>query len=64
MPENINYWKIPKEHQNQIKLAYDNLMLIYEPALIQDPYNLANAISSLDCCLNNKKKIEQNMGYQ
>ena len=49
VPENINYWKIPKEHQNQIKLAYDNLMLIYEPALIQDPYNLANAISSLDC---------------
>ena len=48
-PENINYWKIPKEHQNQIKLAYDNLMSIYESALIHDPYNLANAISSLDC---------------
>ena len=48
-PENINYWKIPKEHQNQIKLAYDNLMSIYESALIDDPYNLANAISSLDC---------------
>ena len=48
-PENINYWKIPKEHKNQIKLAYDNLMLIYESALIHDPYNLANAISSLDC---------------
>ena len=48
-PENINYWKIPKEHQNQIKLAYDNLMSIYESALINDPYNLANAISSLDC---------------
>ena len=48
-PENFNYWKIPKEHQNQIKLAYDNLMSIYESALIHDPYNLANAISSLDC---------------
>ena len=48
-PENINYWKIPKEHRNQIKLAYDNLMSIYESALIHDPYNLANAISSLDC---------------
>ena len=48
-PENINYWKIPKEHQIQIKLAYDNLMSIYESALIHDPYNLANAISSLDC---------------
>ena len=48
-PENINYWKIPNEHQTQIKLAYDNLMSIYEPALIHDPYNLANAISSLDC---------------
>ena len=48
-PENINYWKIPKEHQTQIKLAYDNLMSVYEPALIHDPYNLANAISSLDC---------------
>ena len=49
VPENINYWKIPKEHRSQIKLAYDNLMAIYEPALIHDPYNLANAISSLDC---------------
>ena len=48
-PENINYWKIPKEHKNQIKLAYNNLMSIYESALIHDPYNLANAISSLDC---------------
>ena len=48
-PENINYWKIPKEHQDQLKLAYDNLMSIYESALIHDPYNLANAISSLDC---------------
>ena len=48
-PENINYWKIPKKHQNQINLAYDNLMSIYESALIHDPYNLANAISSLDC---------------
>jgi OOP family OmpA-OmpF porin len=49
VPENINYWKIPKEHRSQIKLAYDNLMSIYESALIHDPYNLANAISSLDC---------------
>ena len=49
VPEKINYWKIPKKHQNQINLAYDNLMSIYEPALIHDPYNLANAISSLDC---------------
>ena len=48
-PENINYWKIPKEHKSQIKLAYNNLMSIYESALIHDPYNLANAISSLDC---------------
>jgi OOP family OmpA-OmpF porin len=48
-PENIHYWKIPKENKNQIKLAYDNLMSIYESALIHDPYNLANAISSLDC---------------
>ena len=48
-PENINYWKIPKEHKNQIKLAYDNLMSIYESALIHDTYNLATAISSLDC---------------
>ena len=48
-PENISYWEIPTEHQNQIKLAYDNLMSIYEFASIHDPYNLANAISSLDC---------------
>jgi OOP family OmpA-OmpF porin len=49
LPQNISYWKIsPDKHFDIIK-GYDNLMVIYEEALLFDPYNLAKAISSLDC---------------
>ncbi|MDC3056371.1 OmpA family protein [Pelagibacteraceae bacterium] len=48
-PEEISYWKIPEENINEIKIAYDNLMTIYEDAKNIDPFNLARAISSLDC---------------
>ena len=48
-PEEISYWKIPEENINEIKIAYDNLMTIYKDAKKIDPYNLARAISSLDC---------------
>ena len=48
-PEEISYWKIPKENINEIKIAYDNLMTIYKDAKKIDPFNLARAISSLDC---------------
>jgi len=48
-PEKISYWKIPEENFNEIKIAYDNLMTIYKDAKKIDPFNLARAISSLDC---------------
>ncbi len=48
-PENTNYWKIPKDKISKINKAYDNLMTIYYQAIKKDPYNLAIAISSLDC---------------
>ena len=48
-PEEISYWKIPEENINEIKIAYDNLMTIYKDAKNIDPFNLARAISSLDC---------------
>ncbi len=48
-PEEISYWKIPEENINEITIAYDNLMTIYKDAKKIDPFNLARAISSLDC---------------
>ncbi len=48
-PEEISYWKLPEENINEIRIAYDNLMTIYKNAKKIDPFNLAKAISSLDC---------------
>ena len=48
-PEKISYWKLPKDKINELKIAFENLMSIYDNAKIYDPYNLARAISSLDC---------------
>tara|TARA_B100000029_G_scaffold499592_1_gene570203 strand:+ start:713 stop:1597 length:885 start_codon:yes stop_codon:yes gene_type:complete len=48
-PQKIEYWKLPKENISEISHSYQNLMNIYEQAKIVDPYNLAVAISSLDC---------------
>ena len=48
-PEEINYWKIPSDKAKDIKSGYNNLLSIYDKALIKDPKNLAKAISSLDC---------------
>ena len=48
-PEEVSYWKLPEENINEIKIAYDNLMTVYKDAKIIDPFNLAKAISSLDC---------------
>ena len=48
-PEDISYWKIPEENIDEIRISYDNLMTIYEEAKKIDPFNLAKAISSLDC---------------
>ena len=48
-PEKTSYWKLPKHKINELKIAFENLMSIYDDAKIYDPYNLARAISSLDC---------------
>ena len=48
-PEEVSYWKLPDENIEEITIAYDNLMNIYNDAKVIDPMNLAKAISSLDC---------------
>ena len=48
-PENISYWNLTKENVEEITIAYNNLMTIYNDAKFKDPFNLAKAISSLDC---------------
>ena len=48
-PELISYWQIPKKHQSELNTAYENLMKVYEMAINIAPYDLAVAISSLDC---------------
>tara|TARA_B100000927_G_scaffold279208_1_gene262625 strand:- start:408 stop:1229 length:822 start_codon:yes stop_codon:yes gene_type:complete len=48
-PEEVSYWKLPDENVEEITIAYDNLMSIYNDAKVKDPMNLAKAISSLDC---------------
>ena len=48
-PEVISYWKIPKQHLSELEKGYHNLMQVYETAIKISPYNLAIAISSLDC---------------
>ena len=48
-PEKISYWNIQEINKKELNLSYKNLMTIYDFALTEDPYNLAKAISSLDC---------------
>ena len=48
-PEEVLYWKIPKDKVKELQIAYENLMIVYDNAVEKDPYNLAVAISSLDC---------------
>ena len=48
-PEKITYWKLPKDKIKEIKIAHDSLITIYDEAKKIDPYNLARAITSLDC---------------
>ena len=48
-PEKVLYWKIPKDKVKELQMAYENLMIVYDNAVEKDPYNLAVAISSLDC---------------
>ena len=48
-PEKITYWKLPIEIVEDIRSGYNNILSIYDEAIIKDPKNLAKAISSLDC---------------
>ena len=48
-PQEMTYWKLPRKHIFKLTQSYNNLMTIYDEAKIHDPYNLAIAISSLDC---------------
>ena len=56
-PEEINSWKISNNISFKLNKSFNNLMAIYEKALIIDPYNLAKAISSLDCW---SEQLEEN----
>ena len=48
-PQEIAYWKLPKSSIAELKVSFNSLVKIYDKAKIIDPYNLAVAISSLDC---------------
>ena len=48
-PQEMTYWKLPKKHIFELTQSYNNLMIIYDEAKFLDQYNLAVAISSLDC---------------
>ena len=39
-PEDINYWKIPPEKARNITSGYNNLLSVYDKALIKDYKNL------------------------
>ena len=49
LPEKINYWVVPADKQLELIKGYNNLMTVYQEAVLLDPFNLAKAISSLDC---------------
>ena len=49
LPQNISFWKIPANKRFEIIKGYNNLMTVYQDSVNLDPYNLAKAISSLDC---------------
>ena len=48
-PEKIDYWKISDEYIKELQIAFDNLMHVYSDAIESNPYDLAVAISALDC---------------
>jgi OOP family OmpA-OmpF porin len=56
LPQDISYWKIKEDEIQSISKirldlikAFNNLMIVYNDALLLDPFNLAKGISSLDC---------------
>ena len=59
LPQKISYWKIIPDKRSELSKAYNSLMNIYEEGLILDPFNLAKAISSLDCWSEQQEEIWQ-----
>tara|TARA_Y100001970_G_C13994390_1_gene729946 strand:+ start:62 stop:943 length:882 start_codon:yes stop_codon:yes gene_type:complete len=49
LPEKISYWKLSDKEAVELHKAYENLVTIYDDAINKDPYNLAIAVTSLDC---------------
>ena len=49
LPEKISYWKLSDKEAVELHKAYENLVTIYDEAINKDPYNLAIAVTSLDC---------------
>jgi OOP family OmpA-OmpF porin len=49
LPEKISYWTVPANKRLELIKGYDNLMTVYQEVVLLDPFNLAKAISSLDC---------------
>ena len=49
LPQKISFWNIEENKQSELIKGYNSLMNIYENSLSLDPYNLAKAITSLDC---------------
>ena len=39
LPEKINYWVIPADKQHDLIKGYNNLMTIYQEAVLLDPFN-------------------------
>ena len=48
-PEKISYWKLSTQIARDIQSGYNNLLSVYDEAIIKNPKSLAKAISSLDC---------------
>ena len=55
-PQEITYWKLSKNQISQLQISYDNLMKVYDKSINLDPYNLAVAVSSLDCWAEQQKE--------
>ncbi len=60
LPEKISYWKLSKKEAEELNKAYKNLITIYDDAINKDPYNLAIAVTSLDCWAEQQEEGWQN----
>jgi len=49
LPQKISYWKILPHKRLDLIKGYNNLIKVYDDSISLDPFNLSQAISSLDC---------------